>query len=311
MHGPYVLPIGLALVAASLYAVANGLHQLAASKVPVRACGPVRLMLRMLGDRHWWWGSAAAGLALALQATALRLGGLILIQTVLVSGLIMALFLDAARRRRLMRAGELAGAVLVSAGAWAVLAAGRPLGSAAPRTPALLVAAGCLVVVVAFGLAASRVHDRDQLTGRLMGAAAGACFALDAVFLKAFGDPPTLGPGIVAVAFCALGFTLGSLGGNVLVQRAYQRARLAVVLPALASADPLVALAAGRLLLGERVRGGVVASAGVGLGMVAIVLGIALLRPVSRSNAPAGGPPDPVDLGGLQLAGATATSPTQ
>ncbi len=61
--------------------------------------------------------------------------------------------------------------------------------------------------------------------------------------------------------------------GNVIAQRAYQRAPLRVVLPAVTAADPLAAFLIGRLMLGERLSPGTAALT-AWLGITAVVVGV-------------------------------------
>ncbi|MGZ3731148.1 MAG: hypothetical protein ACXVCG_18125, partial [Bdellovibrionota bacterium] len=77
-----------------------------------------------------------------------------------------------------------------------------------------LIAAGALLAVSCVGLLGFRLHHRLRLSALLMGCAAGACFALDAVFLKGMadyaGDLDAL-PAILDLA----GFAAASAVGNV------------------------------------------------------------------------------------------------
>jgi hypothetical protein len=105
-----------------------------------------------------------------------------------------------------------------------------------------------------------------------MGGAAGACFALDAVFLKAVAGSLTSAGwrGLLDLG----GFILASVLGNLVVQRAYQQAPLRHVLPAVTAADPLAAAVIGIALLHEHLRPGALAVAGLVGGLAAMVVGI-------------------------------------
>jgi hypothetical protein len=80
------------------------------------------------------------------------------------------------------------------------------------------------------------------------------------------------------VAVAALGLhaaaLVASVVGNVIVQRAYQRAPLRVVLPAVTAAGPLASFLIGRLLLGERFSPGTAALSAARLGISAVVVGV-------------------------------------
>jgi len=111
-------PVALALAAGAsvVFAVANNLQRGAAATVPVEAGGPFRLLLRLAGTPRWLLGSTLALAALALHAVALGRGGVILVQSVLASGLVVALGLEALHERRALRWREVTGACVLVAG---------------------------------------------------------------------------------------------------------------------------------------------------------------------------------------------------
>jgi drug/metabolite transporter (DMT)-like permease len=222
--------------------------------------------------------------ALAVHAVALARGGVILVQTILSSGLIMALAIEAVRERRRMRTAEVVGSLLLVAGVVLLLGWGQPGGGRSVDLYVLVQSGIVVAVVAAVGLAASR-HRAVSPSAVVMGAAAGVCFALDAVMLKGFGnytDDLDALPAIVSLA----GFVVASLLGNLIVQRAYQRAPLRVVLPAVSAADPVAAFLAGVVILDERLRDGMLARVAVGVGLALIVLGIVLTTTGDRRPPP-------------------------
>jgi hypothetical protein len=277
--------IWLASGAALSFAVANNLQRHAASRVPIEAGGPVRLVLRLLRTRRWLLGSSLAVAALALHAVALARGGVILVQAVLAAGLIVALGLEALRERRWMDRREMSGSLLLVAGVTTLLGWGRP-GDGIPVDITVQSVTGVMVLAVSgIGLVASRAHHQIRLSAMTMGIAAGTCFALDAVFLKglalATNDLDAL-PALINV----LGFATASGLGNLIVQRAYQRAPLRLVLPAVTAADPLCAFAVGRLLLHEHLSREAGSGTAVAVGLVAVVVGITLTTASAHLRAP-------------------------
>jgi hypothetical protein len=287
MHRLDVVAVGCAGAAAVVFAVANNVQRGAASDVPIEAGGPVRLLIRLLRTPRWLFGSVLAVGALALHAVALARGGVILVQSVLTIGLVVALLIEAVRDRRPLRRSELAGSLLVAAGVAALLGFGRPGGGRPVEFGVQMVALAVLVVVVALGLLASRFHDRTHVSAVGVAAAAGVCFAVDAVFLKGaanWADDVDAVPALTATA----GFVVASLAGNLLVQRAYQQAPLRVALPAVAAADPLAAFVIGRLLLAEHLHSGTVPRAAAIIGLVGMVAGVVLTTGLLRSGPAAG-----------------------
>jgi hypothetical protein len=278
----------LAIAAAVVFALANNLQRGAASVVPLEAGGPVRLVLRLLRAPRWLFGSMLALLALVLHATALAHGGVILVQSLLVAGLVVALGIEAAQERRWMTIGEALGSLLLVAGVVLVLAVGRPGDGHPVGLTDQIIAATALLGVAGIGFIGFRVHSRVRVSALVMGAAAGACFALDAVFLKGMadyvGDLDAL-PALLNLA----GFAAASGLGNLIVQRAYQLAPLRLVLPAVTAGDPLAAFAVGTVVLGESLQGGTWARLAVTVGLILMAVGITITTTVSTPPVATGG----------------------
>jgi hypothetical protein len=298
--------VGSAALAALMFAVANNLQRGAASVVPMEVGGPVRLVLRLLRAPRWLLGSLLALGALGLHAVALGRGGVILVQAILAAGMIVALGIEAGQERRGMQRWEVVGSVLLVAGVTSMLGWGRPGGGRPVDVGVQVISVAVLAVVAGIGLTGSRLQGRTAASAILMGGAAGACFAVDAVFLKGVAnsaDDLDALPALINLA----GFGLASVLGNLIVQRAYQRAPLRLVLPAVTAADPLAAFLVGRWVLDERLQGGAGSSLAVGLGLAGMAVGIVLsttgslaahatavaatgASPAGHTDEPTGGP---------------------
>jgi drug/metabolite transporter (DMT)-like permease len=274
--------VGYAAAAALVFAVANNLQRGAASVIPLEVGGPVRLVLRLLTRPRWLLGSVLGLAALGLHAVALARGGVILVQAVLATSLIAAVVIEAAQERTRLRGGELGGAAILVLGVVLLLGWGRPGGGRPVDLTVQVIAAAALAVVAGIGLAASRLHHRVRLSAVVMGGAAGACFATDATFLKGVanwtGNLDAL-PAMISLA----GFAVASVLGNLIVQRAFQRAPLRLVLPTVTAGDPIAAFVIGRVLLHERLEGGAGSGIAVVVGLTAIVTGIALTTSHGRT----------------------------
>ncbi len=271
-----------ALASALLFAVTTNLQRVAASAVPSDRTGSVYLLRRLVRDRRWLLGGLIGVAALALHAIALARGSVTAVQAVMALGLIITLAIEALRERRRLCCRELAGAGAVVAGVLIVVGLSRP----ASHDPAIAgpVVAVCALVVLPAWVAVVRL--RGQVHGewapRLLAVAAGACFAVDAVFLQALAaafDPlaaPSTDPKLRAAAGAAnaLGFALASFVGGVAGQHAYQLAPLRSVQPALSASEPVAAFLIGVTVLGEGVRGGAMGHPALVCGVMAIAVGI-------------------------------------
>src|SRR5690242_8209356 len=102
-----VLSTVTALVAAALFAVTTNLQRAAASSVPTAGSGPAHLARRLVTDRRWLAGGLVGGAALVLHAVALAQGSVLVVQSVMALGLVMALWVEARREGRRPRPHEL------------------------------------------------------------------------------------------------------------------------------------------------------------------------------------------------------------
>jgi len=311
-----------AVASAAMFAVTTNLQRVAASGVPAHGSGPMHLIRRLVADPRWLLGGVIGVVALGLHAVALARGSVMVVQSVMALGLVMALNVEALRERRRLRGHELLGAALVTTGVITVVAVCRPAEPGAATGG--WVTAFCATVVLSSFLAVGRSRRAvlSRSGARLLAGAAGACFAVDAVFLQRIAarlDPGAwagLGSVDLLGAGAGLGgFLIASFVGGVAVHRAYQVAPLRSVQPALAAAEPVTAFVLGVTVLHEGVRGGSGGYPILVAGLVAITAGIfAGLRPhrAARPAPAAARPPVPSvarrAVAGPSVVGATASA---
>lgn len=283
-----------ATAAAVLFALTTNLQRAAASSVPAAGSGPVHLVRRLVADRRWLAGGLIGVVALGLHAVALARGSVMVVQSVMALGLVIALYVEARREGRRMRAHEFAGAALVVTGVATVVAVSRPSGAPAASGGWAVAVSAAVALTALGGVLASRHRVDARWGARFLAAAGGACFAVDAVFLQRLaalldgGLLRALGSGteLLAVAGDLVGFFGASTVGTVAVHRAYQVAPLRAVQPALAAAEPVTAFLVGATVLHEGVRGGASGYLALVGGLLAIVLGIFTgLLPAARPAA--------------------------
>jgi drug/metabolite transporter (DMT)-like permease len=122
------LAVALALAASVCFAVAAVTQQRAAARLPSQRAFDPAVLLRLIRRPAWLAGLAAVIAGFVLQAAALGLGRLVVIEPVLATSLLFALALAARRDRRRLRRTEWAAALAVVAGLAVFLAAGQPAG---------------------------------------------------------------------------------------------------------------------------------------------------------------------------------------
>ena len=205
---------------------------------------------RSLFESRRWLAGFFLGLAgWALYFAALTLAPLSLVQTVAASGIGLLVVLVAIASRKLPERREQRGALLATLGLMALaVSAGRSgaTPSSAPSTVGL-----CGLVAVALAIVACALRGRSAALG---GLAAGLCYGVGDVTSKslliALPHHPTAGA-LLASPF--LYATAGAHGlGFVVLQRAFQHGGAIASLGPMTAATNLLPMAAGVLLLGER-----------------------------------------------------------
>lgn len=279
----------LSLGAAALYALTSVLQQSAAASVPHRRSMRPGLLLDLVRRPRWMLGNVAELCAYAMQFLALRRSSLLLVETVLVIGLLIALPLGASLDHRRLRRAEWRSAVVVVTGLMMFLAVAKPTGGRGEASGvgwAAVMAAGGVVIAVLIAGGDRRPGPRRATR---LGAACGILFGLSAALTKACAQ--LLGQGVGPALASWEPYALVGLGGFgiLLAQSALQAGPLGASLPVLTVSKPLVAATIGVLAFHERIAvtpGAIVIEVGTVLAMVVGVFG--LTHAHSFSSRPCG-----------------------
>jgi hypothetical protein len=269
----------VALVAAASFAIAIPLEHRAADSVPGGGGGlgprQIGAVVRATVRSRWWLtGMSLHTLGLGVHALALYLGGLAVVQPLLVANLLFALPINRRLRREQVKPVELgwAAVLVVSLAGFLVLAtAGVPSGiQAADRGPA--VAAGALTSVVSVLLVLAAHRAGRSAAATLLGVATGVLFAVTASLLKECTGLLVQGPGGLIAGWQFYALVVVGLTGLLLNQLAYQAGPLSASLPAITVVNPLVSILLGVLVFDENLRHTAPAILGevVFLGMLAL-----------------------------------------
>jgi hypothetical protein len=247
------IAVFIALAAAICFAFANVLQQRVASRLPTTAAFDTVVLLRLARRPLWLVGFVAIIVSISLQAAALGMGRLVVIEPVLASSLLVALALSAWADHRTMRPGEWAAAIATFAGLAAFLVASEPSGgrpTAGTLQLALATAGAFAVAAIATPIAVRLSSVRRALVlGVGGGVAAGVTDALtkSVAFMagaRQFG---------VFADFRLYLLALVGLLAYTMQQNGYRAAGLAAFLPAFAVLDPAVGSVLGLTIYHEQI----------------------------------------------------------
>ncbi|MBO0691258.1 MAG: DMT family transporter [Acidimicrobiaceae bacterium] len=274
-----VLAICLAMASAFANALNVVTQHVASTAAPAEGNG-WRLALFLLRNPLWLFGVGAMVGAFVLQAVALDLGRLSVVQSILVSSLVFTLVIARVWLRRQVSAAAWVAAVVTSTGLAVFLIAAEPTGGHLDATapawlPALLTCGGAAAVLT---FAAGRGSPVRRAA--LYAASAGVVWAIFASFLKSVADTLT-STGVVAVLShgAVYGIIITGIVGMVLTQAALHHGPLAVSQPLMVIINPLVSISLSMWLFGEHIQGsegrivmGVLAFVAMALGVVFLTL---------------------------------------
>ena len=272
----------LALGAALFIAIGDVMHQRSAQRLPDASDSDGGLFLRLLGDRHWWLGSAVAAVGFGLQAAALGLGSVLLVQSLLVTSLLFALPIGAYLAHRRLSRAEWGWAALLAVSVAVIVTVGNPTAEharASAATWALVLAflGGALVGCLVLARTAS-----GPLRAVLLAFVSGALWGVFAVLTK--GVVHLLGDGVEALLRAPELYAWAAVGvaGTVWQQASFRAGSLSGSLPTMAISEPVVAAGLGVTVLGEALHPGRVGWVVLWAAVAAMVLAAAAL---ARSEA--------------------------
>jgi hypothetical protein len=259
------LAIVLALAGAASYSIAAVTQQRAAAELASSSAVDPALLVRLLRRKRWLLSLLAVVGGYGLQAAALAVGRLVVVEPVFPAGLLFALLLAARAEGRRLHRAEWTAAVAAVAGLAVFLLAASPTGGyRTAATSRLALSAGVALAAFAISwLLASRVTTAHRALTLAIGGGIGAGVT-DAVTktvatltgslrLGLFGDPRLY---LLAV--------IGLMTMTV-QQNSYRASSLAASLPAFAVLEPITGSLLGLFVYHE----------GVGDGLVRISLEIA------------------------------------
>jgi hypothetical protein len=251
--GEQALAIGFALAGALAYAVASVAQQQAAATMTSGRTFDPTLVMRLLRKRRWLIGLVAVIAGYLLQAVALDLGRLLVVEPVFPLGLLLALLLAARADGRSLRPQEWVAGTAVMAALVVFLIAAAPSGGhrTAPATSLGVTTAGAVVVaVLCWLISLKRSAPRRALALSVGGGiGAGVTDALTKTVATLVGPLKFAIFGDVRLYMLAL---VGLMTLTV-QQNAYRASGLAASLPAFVVLEPVVGSLLGLFVYHEGV----------------------------------------------------------
>ncbi|PRZ41720.1 hypothetical protein CLV47_10879 [Antricoccus suffuscus] len=232
---------------------------------------------------RWWIGALVAFGGFALQAVALGLGAVLLVQPLIVLSVLFALPIDHLLNGVAVTARQWLWGVLLAAGVGAFVVFARPVPARIGPQWWILV---LVVSLLLGGLAAVLVYaERSPRAPRALiyGTVAGALFGIVAVLIHSIGQDwqhPTrvlVHPPLYMVA-------VAGLAAVYCQQRAFAAGRVQASFPAMTVAEPIVAMVLGMAVLGEKLNRHTWATAVSLLGLALMVTGVLRLSRLSAAK---------------------------
>lgn len=241
-----------AVLAGGLFALAAVLQQKMAAARPAGEQLSWRLIVHLARQRTWLIGIAVAAASYVVQAVALSLAPLSVVQPLLTSEVVFAVPFSVRRHHIPLHPREWAAIVVITVALGVGLAAaaprpGHPVVSVGSWLPALAAAAGVVVAALAGG---RLVHGRARAAAYATGA--GLLMGVEASLMAATAAHFARGAAAGFSAWETYAMAVCSITVLLLIQSAFQAGPLAVSMPITDALSPAAAIVLGVVVFGER-----------------------------------------------------------
>lgn len=284
------LAVALAVLAAGCNALSSVLQRKANREEPQQAAFTVHLLLHLIRRPAWVLGGLSMVVSFLLQATALSIGTLTLVEPILVFELPLTLALSSLLLAHTLHPRDWTTGAAMAGGLGLMIAVLAPSGSGAadvPLTPRVVAVTATVLWVGAIALVAEFGPLRARAA--LFGVAAGSGFGLTASLIKlAVSQLSEHGVVGLFTAWETYGVAIAGAGSVILVQAALHAGTLVAAQPGITLLDPLISVLWGVLVLEEHVRDGpILLLAGLGAAVIVVAV-LVLARSVERAHASVG-----------------------
>ena len=285
MRTPADIAALLAIAAALMIGIGDVLEQRSAQQVTDQPVGTLALFGRLLRDRRWWAGSLVAGAGFGLQAAALGLGSVVLVQALSVTSLLFALLINARASHRKITREQWIWAALLTAAVAVVVTVGDPQEGSPRGSPQ---AWAIVAAVMGSALILCRIGARTSsasIKALLLGLMSGSLWGLFSVLTKGVVDQ--LGHGIPALLRTpeVYVWVVLAIGATVWEQSAFRAGPLTASLPAVTVSEPIVGSVLGIAVLGETLNTNTVGWIAVGVSVAVMAAAtVALAHSQARTS---------------------------
>jgi drug/metabolite transporter (DMT)-like permease len=248
-----LLAVALSFATALCYAVGYVLQYHEAHAVPDRLFLSPRMLVELVRHRIWVAGIVVMFVGSGLQAAALALGSLAVVEPILATALLFALPLSAAWRRERLSRRDWYGAIAVCVGLALLLGVGSPTAGRTdmPEHQWILVTLGAWATALAL-IAAGRRSASPSSRAALIGAASGVLFGLqDALTRYTMHGMTHHQIGALLVDWKPMMSVITGIYGIALMQSAYKAGPLTAGLPTISVGEPVVGMLIGVFALDE------------------------------------------------------------
>ncbi|MEU3269825.1 DMT family transporter [Saccharomonospora sp. NPDC006951] len=267
-----------AVLAAAAFGLTGALQHKAARRVVGGGTVQIGLVFTLLRQPLWLASLLTNGLGIALQWLALATGPLVLVQPLLVTALVFAVFSSSALRKERPDRIVLLGAGLCVAGLAAFFLVAKPVAGhgTLELREVLPLAAGLAFLIAVCVAVAVKYAGRARVLA--LATATGVLYGVTAGLSKLAADDLRRGVLALLTHWHFYVVVVCGVTGFVLSQNAFRvGVALAPALAVIVALDPLVSIGVGALWLGERLPGGAGSIAGQVIGLAVSIAGIAVL----------------------------------
>ncbi|RZL22664.1 MAG: hypothetical protein EOP31_22125 [Rhodococcus sp. (in: high G+C Gram-positive bacteria)] len=280
------LAVLFAIGAAVCIAIGTVVRQRTAAVVPDDSIGALGPITTLVHSPIWWLGTIVGMVGYALQAAALGLGSLLLVQPLLVLSLLFALPLGARFSGRTISAREWLWAAALTTSVAVLIIVGDPR----PGQPRAETHHWVMITLIGLPFVALCLFGARRRTGSaralLLGIAGGSLFGVAAVLTKGVVHLVTLGPSAVLTSFEFYALVAVAAVATSVQQSAFQAGDLQASLPATTIMEPVIASLLGFVVLGEYLDADRKVAAVLALAVVAMIAAtVALARNAAGSEA--------------------------